>query len=144
MLLSRFTLYWGAAGRLPEPFEVPNLRHEHAEASMLFPWRRSIGRWVRLSMLVVALLTLLSSDLTRATMTFAKNIDIIGTVDCGLPSGKRCSINDTLVLLTDNLTGAPTLATIDVSWIKDKLPALIKTTRSRCPSRRIRTASCRR
>jgi hypothetical protein len=91
---------------------------------MSLPRLRSVVGWFRLVTLVVMVLTLLSVDLTRAATTFAKEIDIIGTVDCGLPSGKRCDIGDTLTLRTDNLTGELAPALIDVSWIKGKLPGL--------------------
>src|SRR4051812_29278664 len=57
-------------------------------------------------------------------VAFAKEIDVTGTVDCGRPSGKRCDIGDTLVLLTSDVTGELAPATIDITWIKDKLPGL--------------------
>jgi hypothetical protein len=48
---------------------------------------RFVGRWVRLLMAVVAILGMLSVDLSRAAPSFAKEFDVIGTVDCGQRSG---------------------------------------------------------
>ncbi|MFN8633984.1 MAG: carboxypeptidase-like regulatory domain-containing protein [Chloroflexota bacterium] len=86
--------------------------------------RLPVARSVRLFMLAIAVVSLLSADLSRAMLAFAKDIDVVGIVDCGLTSGKRCDIGDTLVLVTDAITGEQAPVTIDVSWIKDKLPAL--------------------
>ena len=85
---------------------------------------RSTILHARLALVCVALLTLLPLDGVRATLTLAKNVDVIGTVDCGRPTGQRCNLDDTLVLLTDCLTGQLAPAVVDISWIKDKLPAL--------------------
>jgi hypothetical protein len=90
---------------------------------MLSPVRRST-RSLRAFLLVVAVLALLSADLARVTPSFAKEIDVIGTVDCGQRSGKRCDIDDTLVLLTSDVTGELEPVAIDVTWIKKKLPGL--------------------
>ena len=38
--------------------------------------------------------------------------------------GKRCSLDDTLVLRTDQIAGQLAPAKIDISWIKGSLPAL--------------------
>jgi uncharacterized protein YfaP (DUF2135 family) len=75
-------------------------------------------------MLVVALISLLSVDLALPTPGQAKEFDVIGTVDCGLPSGRRCSLDDTLVLRTDSVSGESERVSIDISWIKRKLPSL--------------------
>src|SRR5258707_11598576 len=85
---------------------------------------RSTGRWLRLAMLVLAILSLASDDLVRATLVYAKEVDVIGTVDCGQRSGKRCSFDNTLVLRTDSLTGELAPARIDITWIKGLLPGL--------------------
>ena len=85
--------------------------------------RSLVGR-LRLVMLVVMLLSLLSVDIVRPTTGLAKEFDVIGTVDCGIPSGRRCELNDTLVLLTDSVSGLNELVAIDVGGIKRKLPAL--------------------
>ena len=79
---------------------------------------------LRLVMLVVALMSLLSVDLARPAAGLAKEFDVIGTVDCGIATGRRCSLDDTLVLLTDSVTGEYERVAIDISWIKRKLPAL--------------------
>ena len=85
---------------------------------------QSVVRRLRPVVLVVALLGLASVDLSWPSPTLAKDVDVVGTVDCGVRSGRRCSLDDTLVLLTDSLTGANKLVVIDIRWIKRKLPAL--------------------
>lgn len=54
----------------------------------------------------------------------AKDVDVVGTVDCGLPSGRRCSLGDALVLWTTDVTGTYEAVRIDIGWIRGKLPAL--------------------
>ncbi|MGE3271897.1 MAG: hypothetical protein AB7P40_24295 [Chloroflexota bacterium] len=90
----------------------------------LFGPSRTITSRLRLVMLLVAVLSVFAFDLSHSATTLAKEIDVIGTVDCGLRSGQRCSLENTLVLLTDSVTGEATHISIDISWIKDKLPAL--------------------
>jgi hypothetical protein len=90
---------------------------------MLSPGIRSAG-WLRGALVLVAVLVVLAADLGWVRVTFAKEIDVTGTVDCGQRSGKRCSLDDTLVLLTDQITGELARATIDISWITKSLPAL--------------------
>ena len=85
---------------------------------------RSVVHRMGLIMLVVTLLSLFSVDLARPTPGLAKEFDVIGTVDCGIPSGRRCDLGDTLVLLTDSVSGLNELVAIDISGIKRKLPAL--------------------
>ena len=85
---------------------------------------QSVVHRLRLAMLVVTLLSLFSLDLARPTPGLAKEFDVIGTVDCGIPSGRRCDLDDTLVLLTDSVSGLNELVAIDISGIKRKLPAL--------------------
>lgn len=85
---------------------------------------RSVVHRLRLVMLVVTLLSLFSLDLARPAPGLAKEFDVIGTVDCGIPSGRRCDLDDTLVLLTDSVSGLNELVAIDISGIKRKLPAL--------------------
>lgn len=79
---------------------------------------------LRLVMLAVAVLGVLSLDLARPSVGLAKDVDVTGTVECGIPSGQRCDVGDTLVLLTDSVTGVNEPIPIDISWIKKKLPAL--------------------
>jgi uncharacterized protein YfaP (DUF2135 family) len=75
-------------------------------------------------MVVVAVLSLLSVDLSRAAPSFAKEFDVVGTVDCGQRSGQRCSLGDTLVLWTDSVTGELARITFDLSWVKKEMPSL--------------------
>ena len=85
---------------------------------------RSIVHRFRLVMLVVTLLSLAAVDVARPTPGLAKEFDVVGTVDCGIPSGRHCELADTLVLLTDSVSGVNELVPIDISWIKRQLPAL--------------------
>jgi len=50
-----------------------------------------------------------------------KEFLIVGTVDCGLPSGRRCTIDDVLRLWTSDVTGERARFTVDVSWVKNQL-----------------------
>ena len=96
-----------------------------AEASLpLTRPTRSVLHRLRLVMLVVTLLSLVVTDMARPTPGLAKEFDVVGSVDCGIPSGRRCDLDDTLVLLTDSVSGLHEMVAIDISWIKKKLPAL--------------------
>lgn len=49
----------------------------------------------------------------------AREIEIDGTADCGLRSGRECSIDETLAVWTDDLSGNRERLEIDVRWIDD-------------------------
>jgi uncharacterized protein YfaP (DUF2135 family) len=51
----------------------------------------------------------------------AREIEIDGTADCGLRSGRHCSIDNTLALWTDDVTGTHERFEVDIRWIKDDL-----------------------
>lgn len=51
----------------------------------------------------------------------AKVFAIDGTVDCGVRSGRRCTIGDTLAVWTDDVSGALQRVVVDVSWIRRQL-----------------------
>ncbi|MCC6176960.1 MAG: hypothetical protein IT305_16745 [Chloroflexi bacterium] len=72
----------------------------------------------------LSMLFLLAALLGYPTVGYSKEFDIDGTVDCGRSSGARCTIGDTLVLWTDDVSGERERVTIDVSWIEDKLAGL--------------------
>lgn len=92
---------------------------------MTFPRvSRTVGHWLRLLMVVVAVLSLLSVDFSRAAPSFAKEFDVVGTVDCGQRSGQRCRLGDTLVLWTDSVTGELARVTFDLSWVKNDMPSV--------------------
>lgn len=115
----------GAVARqLTRPTLLRN-RRVRAEASLpLTRPTRSVLHRLRLVMVVVTLLSLFATDLARPTPGLAKEFDVVGTVDCGIPSGRRCDLDDTLVLLTDSVSGLHELVAIDISWIKKRLPSL--------------------
>jgi hypothetical protein len=56
-----------------------------------------------------------SSTAVRSSFT------LVGLVDCGLRNGRTCSLDKTLVLVSDD-SGAKVPYTIDLSWVKDDLP----------------------
>jgi hypothetical protein len=51
----------------------------------------------------------------------AREFEIDGTADCGLKSGKHCSIDNSLALFTDDVSGEKQRVEIDVRWVKDRL-----------------------
>src|SRR5437867_2799804 len=53
-----------------------------------------------------------------------KDIELTGTVDCGVRSGSRCAIGDVLRIWTTDVDGTRRLVTIDVSWVADQLPGI--------------------
>jgi hypothetical protein len=73
---------------------------------------------------VGALLGLASFTLAPSSVALAKEYDVAGTVDCGVPSGRDCTTRDTLDLWTDDVSGTRQLVTVNVSWIKSQLPKL--------------------
>src|SRR5262249_31055325 len=76
-------------------------------------------------LLLVATVGLLTGGLVQPSQVArAKEVDVVGTVDCGQRSGRRCDVRELLSLWTDSLSGRPERATIDVSWIRATLPAL--------------------
>src|SRR4051812_6566153 len=48
----------------------------------------------------------------------AKTFGVTGTIDCGLPSGKRCTIGDTVTIRTSDISGSDENVAVDISWIK--------------------------
>lgn len=48
----------------------------------------------------------------------AKTLDLVGTIDCGVRSGKRCEFGDKLILHTKDISGVEQAVELDVSWIK--------------------------
>jgi len=54
----------------------------------------------------------------------ANEIEIDGTADCGLKSGRRCSIDSRLAIWTDDISGTRERIEIDVSWIRDSLDSI--------------------
>ena len=67
---------------------------------------------------LIATLSLLCVWLTLPLESVAKTFPLSGTVDCGVPSGQRCSIEDTVAVITNDLGGPHERAVVDVSWIK--------------------------
>src|SRR4051794_11654145 len=76
-------------------------------------------------LVAVLLVALLAGGVARPVTTVAaKEIDVVGTVDCGQRSGHHCDIGDQLRVWTDSLSGERERVTLDVSWIRATLPSL--------------------
>ena len=56
--------------------------------------------------------------LVPATGASAKTLDLTGTIDCGVRSGKRCEFGSKLILHTKDISGVEQAVELDVSWIK--------------------------
>ena len=54
----------------------------------------------------------------------AKEFEIDGTADCGVRSERRCSIDSTLAIWTDDVSGTNQRVEVDVSWIRQALGAI--------------------
>lgn len=111
-------------------------RHERDEAAgpaQVCPggiWVEAMGRQARswplgrILALAVVLGLVAGQSLLGPPVARAKEIDVVGTVECGQRSGRRCDIGDTLVVLSDSLSGRRERVQIDVSWVRADLPAL--------------------
>jgi uncharacterized repeat protein (TIGR01451 family) len=69
----------------------------------------------------VGVLVLVAALLESGRAYAQKEFLIVGTVDCGVPSGRRCSIDDVLRLWTSDVTGERARFVVDVSWVKSQL-----------------------
>jgi hypothetical protein len=92
--------------------------------------RRHRLHWLLLGMLLVGLL---SGGVARpaalalaetARMARAKEVDVVGTVDCGQRSGRPCESQERLTVWTDSLSGQRERVSLDVRWVRASLPAL--------------------
>jgi hypothetical protein len=92
--------------------------------------RRHRLHWLLLGLLLVGLLSggvarpAVLAQAEPAGMALAKEVDVVGTVDCGRRSGRACEIQDRLAVWTDSLSGERSRVTLDVSWVRSSLPAL--------------------
>ena len=86
-------------------------------------WKHRPQRW-RATATAGAILATAALSLTFAPIALAKEYNIAGTVDCGLRSGQRCSIDSTVALWTEDISGSPQRVIVDVSWIRKQLPGL--------------------
>ncbi|MFN0070772.1 MAG: hypothetical protein ACKVVP_04695 [Chloroflexota bacterium] len=77
--------------------------------------RRRSFSWIVLAGLMVGLAALL---LELPAAGWAKDFELTGTVDCGRRSGQRCTIGDTLAIITEDLSGVKERVVVDVSWIQ--------------------------
>jgi hypothetical protein len=85
-----------------------------------FPHERSAGR-SRPLIILAAVVGVLVLGLAVPTLALAKTFAITGSVDCGLKSGERCDIGDTLNVWTTDISGNLDKVAVDVSWIKKQL-----------------------
>jgi hypothetical protein len=79
--------------------------------------------YLRSSQLIITILGMVfAAVLLGAGHAYAqKEFLIVGTVDCGLPSGRRCSIDEVIRLWTSDVTGERARFVVDVSWVKNQL-----------------------
>ena len=104
-----------AARRLLRATCVP-VKHMKETGSVMF----SVRRWLA-TLPAAGFAALL---LLPASPALAKDFNIAGTVECGQRSGRACSIDDTVQLWTDDIGGTRQLVTVDISWIRKRLPNL--------------------
>src|SRR5215217_848938 len=69
---------------------------------------------------VLAAVVALPGQSSRAEGT---SFTLIGRADGGVPSGTRLVLGDMLVIVSDD-SGAPVRYTIDLRWVRDKLPPI--------------------
>jgi hypothetical protein len=55
---------------------------------------------------------------------FTRDLELTGTLDCGVASGARCVIGDTVAIWTTDVDGRRRLVSIDVSWVRTHLSGL--------------------
>ena len=82
------------------------------------PMRTSARRFRSASLAILIGVCILLSAVGQGQ---AREIEIDGTADCGLRSGSHCSIDSTLALWTDDISGEKERVEVDVRWIKDDL-----------------------
>ncbi len=83
---------------------------------------RLLGRaWpVLFGMLLIASFGVLEFG-GAAPAAVRSSFTLVGLIDCGQKSGKPCSLGQTLTLVSDD-SGSKQPYTIDLSWVRDKLP----------------------
>ena len=73
---------------------------------------------VALGLVIVTLFALLE---TRPQSVVRASFTLVGIVDCGQRSGRDCASSTTITIISDD-SGTRQPYTIDLSWVKDKLP----------------------
>jgi hypothetical protein len=105
-----------ARGQLDEGTSMTD--HEVRNAGLRF--KRSLRTRSLISVAaVVVLAVVLGIWLALPQRSQANTFGVTGIIDCGLASGKRCTIGDTVTILTSDVTGADEKVVVDISWIKD-------------------------
>ena len=82
--------------------------------------KNPLRRWLAL----LPVMSLAALALSPPAAVLAKDFNLAGTVDCDRKSGRSCSIDDTVRIWTDDFGGKRQLVTIDISWIRKRLPSL--------------------
>src|SRR3954452_5420089 len=95
----------------------PSRRHKSADWGSVTV--RTNARRIRSAAL--AILFGLCIVLSAVGQGQAREFEIDGTADCGLKSGKHCSVDSTLALWTENYSAENERVEVDVRWIKDDL-----------------------
>lgn len=92
-------------------------------------YRRSASRGRLTSpLLLMALACLLLPSLGFAApvsrpllLMLQKEITVVGTVQCGVPSGRACRLHGSIQFRTDGISGESDVYSIDIRWIADAL-----------------------
>jgi uncharacterized protein YfaP (DUF2135 family) len=75
----------------------------------------------RIRSVALAILVGLCIVLAGVGQSQAREFEIDGTADCGLRSGRRCSIDSTLAVWTEHISGERQRIEVNVSWVRDDL-----------------------
>jgi hypothetical protein len=59
-----------------------------------------------------------------APVAQAKDWQLAGTVECGQRSGNGCFLGNTVGVWTEDISGSKQLATVDISWVRRRFPAV--------------------
>src|SRR5688572_5616113 len=76
-------------------------------------------KWAALAALILGTVAFAASPTWGSERL--KEFALIGTVECGVPSGGRCDVVDTIGVLTDDVTGILARIVVDISWIREDL-----------------------
>jgi hypothetical protein len=80
-------------------------------------YRWSTAQVLAWAVLVAAALWILAP----VPSSLSKDLELTGTIDCGVGSGKPCDVGDTVFIWTDDVDGTRRLVAVDVSWIRSQV-----------------------
>src|SRR4051812_34299962 len=81
--------------------------------------------WTRVHILAWAVFMLAAVwVIAPAPSGLSKDLELTGTVDCGVRSGHTCAIGDVVSIWTTDVDGTRRLVPVDITWIRSQLPGL--------------------